>query len=261
MLNKLAVLICGALIALSFASAFPFQFPHRKPADLSRLVVVGDSLSAGVQNFSLLDTQQPNGYAAVVARQAGTPLVLPLVPSPGAPNVLELKSFGPPPVVGQVTGTLASPRDNPTEQPTDLAVPGVTVDQALTLRPTTDPQTPVDQWANLVLGFPTPFVFPGPPQSQIEQAAALRPTTIIIWLGNNDALVPALVGALNTLTPVDKFNASYDAVLDRLKRTGASLVIANIPDVTEVPFFTPLRLIAAQAGIPVASCREDFGRR
>ena len=34
--------------------------------DLSRLVVVGDSLSAGYQNGSLLDSQQVNGYASVV---------------------------------------------------------------------------------------------------------------------------------------------------------------------------------------------------
>jgi len=40
-------------------------------ANLSRLVVVGDSLSAGVQNFSLLDSQQPHGYASVIARHYG----------------------------------------------------------------------------------------------------------------------------------------------------------------------------------------------
>jgi hypothetical protein len=43
---------------------------HGSPANLSRLVVVGDSLSAGVQNFSLLDSQQKHGYASVIAGQA-----------------------------------------------------------------------------------------------------------------------------------------------------------------------------------------------
>src|SRR5216684_1201505 len=42
---------------------------QRKP-DLSRLVVVGDSLSAGFQSGSLLDVQQMHGYGAVVAAQA-----------------------------------------------------------------------------------------------------------------------------------------------------------------------------------------------
>ncbi len=61
----------------------------------TRFVAVGDSLTAGVENFSLLDSQQPHGYASVIAKQAGWPLVLPLVPPPGVPNVLQLVSLGP----------------------------------------------------------------------------------------------------------------------------------------------------------------------
>src|ERR1700744_2715624 len=99
-------------------------------ADLSRLVIVGDSLSAGVQNFSLLDSQQPNGYAALIAAQARVSLTLPLIPFPGAPNVLQLSSLGPPPVIQPAPGTLPPmPRDNPTTQPTNLSIPGITVEQ------------------------------------------------------------------------------------------------------------------------------------
>ena len=101
-----------------------------------RFVVVGDSLSAGVENFSLLDTQQPNGYASVIARQAGWPLTLPLVPFPGAPNVLQVVSLGPPISIEPASGELPiPPRDNPTEPVTNIAVPGLTVSSALTLRP------------------------------------------------------------------------------------------------------------------------------
>src|SRR5215831_4633511 len=159
----------GSILLLTTLSVFPAP---KDKADLSTLVVVGDSLSAGVQNFSLLDTQQPNGYAALIAAQAGVPLIQPLVPSPGAPNVLQLLSFGPPPVIQPVPGSLPSiPRDNPTEQPTNLSVPGITVEQALTLapNPNASPADPVAGWANIVLGFPTPFVIPGPTRTQIEQ--------------------------------------------------------------------------------------------
>ena len=47
--------VCSAIAALSnlFAAA-PLKPKPKVPADLSKLVVVGDSLSAGVQNFSLL---------------------------------------------------------------------------------------------------------------------------------------------------------------------------------------------------------------
>src|ERR1700676_2263544 len=86
-------------------------------------VVIGDSLSAGFQNGSLLDSQQPNGWASLVAKQAGFKLVLPLIAPPGAPAVLQLVSLGPPPVTKQASG-ISPGRDNPTAQPYDIAVPG-----------------------------------------------------------------------------------------------------------------------------------------
>lgn len=229
-------------------------------ADFSRLVVVGDSLSAGFQNFSLLDTQQPHGYASLVAQQAGTSLTLPLVPYPGVPNVMTLVSLGPPPVIGPVSGTVpAIPRDNPSQQPTNLAVPGVTISQVLTQKPNAAATSPIDQLANIVLGFPSPFVIPGPARTQLEQAAALNPTTVIAWAGNNDALLPALIGNLSGLTPVDTFHAAYKGMLDALTSTGATLITANIPDVTEVGYFEPVAQVAASAGLPLATVTSMLG--
>src|SRR5437764_13628509 len=79
----------------------------QKQVDLSRLVVVGDSLSAGFQNGSLLDSQQPHGYASLVAKQARVDLPLPLIAAPGIPNVLTLLSAGPPPVIVRAAGASA----------------------------------------------------------------------------------------------------------------------------------------------------------
>src|ERR1700730_6219691 len=73
-------------------------------ADLTRLVVVGDSLSAGFQNHSLLDVQQVNGYASLVAKQARTSLPLPLIMAPGIPSVLTIVSIGPPLVIAPAPG-------------------------------------------------------------------------------------------------------------------------------------------------------------
>src|SRR5690349_4974299 len=109
----------GVLTLLAAFSAIGFG---QKKADLSRLVVVGDSLSAGFQNGSLFDVQQPHGYASLVANQAGTTLPLPLIAAPGIPNVLTLISPGPPPVIVRAPGT-STGRDNPLEQPMNLAVP------------------------------------------------------------------------------------------------------------------------------------------
>src|SRR6266851_1141852 len=121
----------SALTLLAALSAGAFE---KNKADLSRLVVVGDSLSAGFQNGSLLDVQQVHGYASLVAHQAGVPLTLPLIAAPGIPNVLTLVSPGPPPVIVPATGT-STGRDDPTVQPTNLAVPGARVQDALLTRP------------------------------------------------------------------------------------------------------------------------------
>ncbi len=231
--------------------------PDRNVPRPDRFVVVGDSLSAGVQNFSLLDWQQPHGYANVIAKQAGWPLTLPLVPYPGAPNLLQVVSVGPPPDIQPVPGTLLFPRDNPFVQPTNVAVPGLTVSTALTLRPDLLSTNPEQQWATIVLGFPA--IFQGKAPTEIEAAVALRPTTMIEWLGNNDALVPALSGQLNTLTPVTQFAADYKTVLDRLSGTGARIITATVPDVTEIGYFTSAQTIALEAGLTLNTVTSMLG--
>ena len=254
--NQIAL---SLLFAVMPVMTYAAQNGHANAANLSRLVIVGDSLSAGVQNFSLLDSQQPHGYSSVIAQQAGIPLFLPLVPEPGAPNVLELVSPGPPPVIAQKEGHLPPiPRDNPFIQPFNLSVPGITVAQALTMRPSlTQTADPVQGWATIVLGFPSLFLNLKP--TQIELAKSLFPTTVIEWLGNNDALVPALLGQLPALTPIDSFSASYSQVLDELAKTHATLITANIPDVTEIPFFTSAQRIADHAGIPIEVVTSTLG--
>lgn len=230
-----------------------------RDVDFSRLVVVGDSLSAGFQNFSLLDSQQIHGYASLVAQQAGTTLALPLVPYPGVPNVLSLVSLGPPPVIGPVNGVLPTPRDNPLQQPTNLAVPGVTIAQVLNQRPNPAATSPIDQLGNIVLGYPSPFMIAGQARTQVEQAVALRPTAVIAWAGNNDALLPAITGDFSGLTPVSDFRASYKAILDALAPTEAALITANIPDVTEIGYFEPVAQVAADAGLPLPTVMSMLG--
>lgn len=94
-------------------------------------VFVGDSLTAGFQNGSLLDTQQQHGYANLIAEQANFPLVLPLIAARGAPDVLKLVSLGPPPVIQPSTG-ITTGRDDINVQATDLAVPGAYLHDVLT---------------------------------------------------------------------------------------------------------------------------------
>jgi hypothetical protein len=229
---------CTLLAALTAAPSLA------QKADLSRLVVVGDSLSAGFQSASLLDVQQVHGYGSVVAAQAGVPLPMPLIGFPGIPNVLTLVSPGPPPIIAFAPGTSIG-RDDPAVVPMDLAVPGHVVQDALTTRP----DFPIDSLTDLVLGLPGLFL--GVSRSQVEWAENLAPTTIIVWLGAQDALNVIHTGDPATMTPVPLFKASYAEVMTRLAATGARLVVANVPDVTVVPFLTSAEKVAAQAGLPL----------
>jgi hypothetical protein len=152
----------------------------------------------------------------------------------------------------------------PCQQPTNLAVPGVTLAQGLSLVPSATPASPVDAWADIVLGFPSPLAAgpcktPAVALTQIQQAVALKPTAIVEWLGNNDALVPALTGQLNTLTPFISFATNYKTLLDTLEKTKAHIVTATIPDVTEVPYFTPVASLAAQVNVPPRFAASKLG--
>ena len=227
-------------------------------ANFSTVVYIGDSLTAGFQNGSLLDSQQPNGWAAQLAKQANYKIVLPLIAPPGAPAVLQLVSLGPPPVIQQVSGT-TSGRDNPDAQPTDLAVPGHTLYDLLYTGPTLVPTTQEDIITDLVLGFPLGNVNP-----QAEEAVALNPSTLFIWIGNNDALVADDTGMPSSMTPIDDFTKNFTLLLQGAHaQTEATLVVANIPDVTSLPYLTSgLNVIteaANQSGLPFPTVQAALG--
>jgi lysophospholipase L1-like esterase len=237
------------LVILIAAAA---ALPARAEIDLTRLVAVGDSLTAGFQNGSLLETQQPNGYASVIARQAREELALPLIAAPGIPNVLVLDDLGPPLVILPAPG-ISSGRVDPLLQPYNLAVPGARVEDALTSRP--DPA--FDDLTDLVLGLPGLLV--GVPLSQVEWAEALFPTTVIVWLGPNDVLGAAVEADTAFITPIGDFEAAFSETIDRLAATGADLVVANIPDVTVIPFLTSAEEVAAIVGAPLEAIGPVLG--
>lgn len=210
------------------------------PAQFKNVVFVGDSLTAGFQNDSLLDTQQPNGYAALVAKQANFTITLPLIAPPGVPAVLQLVSVGPPPMVSQKSG-VSTGRDNGAAQPTDLAVPGHKLHDILNYTPPVLPTSGEDLITQLVLGFPT-----GNDKAQAAEAVALKPSTIFLWAGSDDALQADESGMPSSMTPLASFTSDYTQLIATLKGSGANLIVANIPDVTAIPYLTPAATIIAE---------------
>ncbi|WP_169746903.1 SGNH/GDSL hydrolase family protein [Edaphobacter aggregans] len=229
--------------------------------NFSKTVFLGDSLTAGYQSGSLLDTQQGHGWAPLVAAQAQFSISLPLIAYPGAPNVLKLTSLGPPPVITTVTGTTTG-RDDFATQPTDLAVPGAFVNDVINTVALVNPAPGQQQINQLVLGYPGMGY--GQVLSQLGFAVQAQPTTIFLWTGNNDALVADLTGTPATMTSTADFTSQYTALIQQLStQTPAHLVIGNVPDVTLVPYLQPAAAVLAQYSavthIPVATLSTMFG--
>jgi lysophospholipase L1-like esterase len=239
----------------------PIGKPSPGAADFSNTVFIGDSLTAGFQNGSLLDSQQPNGYANLIARQAGFPVVLPMIAPPGVPAVLQLVSAGPPPVTQQAPG-ISTGRDNPGMQPTDLAVPGHLLSDLIDRKPTVLPITGTDIITDLVLGFPG--IVEGKFYSQLQWAEQLNPTTVFVWIGSNDALPAIDTGMPASMTPPAQFATEFTQLMQALQsNTKASLIVANVPDVTQVPYLTPgsqvLAEFSASSGIPADQLSAKLG--
>lgn len=88
--------------------------------------------------------------------------------------------------------------------------------------------------------------------SAIEDAMAMDATFFSLWIGNNDILGYATSGGVGTdqagnmdpstyggndITDPNVFAAVYSQLLEGLMLNGAKGVVANIPDVTTIPFF------------------------
>jgi lysophospholipase L1-like esterase len=253
-----ATLLAGVLLACGGSSSSnPTPVPPVTPS-FANTVIIGDSLAAGFQNGSLLDTQQPHGWAALFAQQASAPITLPLIAPPGAPAVMELVSVGPPPVTTTAPGTTTG-RDNPSQQPTDLAVPGHHLHDLINAAPTAFPTSNEDIITTLVLGFPT-----GNTNTQLQEAIALKPSALLVWIGSNDALVADSTGMPSAMTSLASFTTDFTQLITTLhSQSSATLIVANLPDVTAIPYLTPeatvLSEASAQSGVPAAQLATDLG--
>lgn len=235
----------------------------KNAGNFTTTVFLGDSLTAGYQSGSLLDTQQVNAWPVLVAKQAGFKVVQPLIAYPGAPNVMQLVSVLNPagPGIITVTGSTTG-RDDFSVQVTNLAVPGATLNDIANTVPVVSPTTAQQQINQLVLGYPG--LGYGQAYSQATFAIKANPTTIFLWAGNNDALIADLTGTPTTMTPVANFTTQYQALITQLTtQTSAHLVIANIPDVTAVPYLQPaaglLARYSAGTGLPTTTLSALFG--
>jgi lysophospholipase L1-like esterase len=263
---RTVVLLAVAALAVLVLRPAPSHGGPGTPAtaNLGRMVVVGDSILAGFGSGGLVRKGrmgQRDSAPALIARQAGVSLPLPLMTKPGLPPpyvIVDRNHDGvlDPGEVKRRSGGLGF-RAQPGKEVRNLAVPG---ERVSSVTETVDPADVVgdaidgdvkgrDVLKLLILDLP----IQDEPVSQVSRARDLSPSFLMVWLGANDVLGMAERTNPNAVqrTPAE-FGAQYRAFLDALADTGAPMAIANIPDVTRIP-------VLRRAAGEVTSCRADDG--
>ncbi len=93
--------------------------------------------------------------------------------------------------------------------------------------------------------------------SDVACAVKLKPSLILVSIGNNDALGSLTFGTPPT-NPI-QFAGAYAAMLVALKSTGAKIVVSNIADVSVLPFLVPAPAFqAACQFLPPGVTQADF---
>jgi len=146
--------------------------------------------------------------------------------------------------------TFGTTRLNAAAQPKDLGVPGITLHEAVTMyqpnAPTCAPlpgpfavlQPLLSEAGSFypVLGSYAPSVTP---LTMLNAALAAKPTLTTVWLGANDVLHFAFSGGQFTAvdTTAAQVTSDMTQIISSLQRAGSAVVVANLPNVLETPFF------------------------
>lgn len=269
-LNKI---ILVALAATTFSCNDDFDHPVEDvqvsagEADFSKYIALGNSLTSGYRDNALYSSGQENSYPNILAglmkAAGGGEFKTPLMPNNtggftdaafgGAfPGKLELQivngSLSPVPTAAGAAldnVTAGGPYQNmgvPGAKSYHLLAPGYGNRVGLT----TVPATANPYFYRFASNATT---------SVVKDAVAQSPTFFSLWIGNNDVLGYATSGGVgvdhnetNNINPatygssdisnVAVVKGSIDGALTAMTANGAKGVIANIPSVTAIPYFT-----------------------
>jgi len=246
-MKKVTYLIIAIALSLVTCKAPVLPVPEftSGSADFSTFVTLGNSVTAGYADGQLYKSGQENGFANLLARQMQVPQFnIPWVSD-------DVGVLGPHFVLGMATDCLGQTSlgpvlQNATPDPSNL----------LNIYATQGPfhNMGVPGIRAIHMGIPgygalNPYfgrMASGPMASVIGDAMALNPTFFTIWLGNNDVLMYALSGGNDANLPnmgisdANLFQAAMTFILDTLTSNGAKGVVANIPDITGIPFFNTI---------------------
>ena len=272
-MKKLLYIFSLLAVSLSFVSCEPeFNNPlsedvyHSGDADFSTYVSVGNSLTAGYTNGTLYKSGQSMSFPKIVSEQmklaGGGEFTQPYLDDDVndvgglllGGNVIAAPKL----VVDASQGTVEPINATPTIEVSNIhpgpynnmGVPGAKIFHLLA--------PGYGNLSNLALGKANPYfvrMASAPNAMVIQDAAAKQPTFFTLWIGNNDVLSYATSGGVGTdqtgnqnvttygpndITDPGVFAAAYQQLVDVLTSAGAKGVVATLPDVSSIPFFTTI---------------------
>ncbi len=240
-------------------------------ASFTKYVAIGNSLTAGYADGGVYREGQLNSYPNLLAQQfkkvGGGDFIQPLYTEAAANGTGYLKMTGfdaqGSPVLVPVTtglGVVGLQGSTPLYQKftganQNLGVPGIRIENILSTEYGDKTKANFNANYERLLSDGSTTSYLDYVKTQLAGA-----TFYTCWLGNNDALGYATTGGVTPLTPQGTFTTNYTQLVTVLKSvTGAKGVIANVPNVTSVPFLNTVtfaavspQLALARAGVKAA---------
>lgn len=246
-IGLLSIILLSALFVISCDDYTELDAPIQNgtsgTANFNRFVTIGNSITAGYQSGTIYESGQMYAYGNLIAKQVGVDFQMPYVSDPGLGGRMEVQSLSPFTIKNNTSNGSLLNSSYPAPY-NNLGVPGALTYDVLFATNSTNCASA------LFANTPNPYfdvilrnnvLNKG---SQLQQALSLAPTFITLWIGNNDVLGYATSGATRPSAPtsVAQFNQLFGGIMQGLKQytdqTGAKVVVANIPSVSAIPFFT-----------------------
>jgi len=219
--------------------------PSNGKLDFSSFVSLGNSLTAGYQSGALFESAQEWSFPADIAKETGASnFVQPLMPNPGTGALMSITSLSGP-VINKGNAIITLPTNASLTRPfNNLGIPGAVL---YDLIDTSDFSSKSQQRQNPFFSLVLRNKLFG--SSPVAQALKLNPTFMSVWIGANDVLGYATSGGTvgtggpgTGPTDANVWAYLYTQTMSALLAgaPNAKFVVANIPDVTAIPFFTTI---------------------
>ncbi|MBI5729979.1 MAG: hypothetical protein HY963_02475 [Ignavibacteriales bacterium] len=206
--------------------------PNTGNVSLSSFVTIGNSLTAGYQSGALYQSAQLYSFGNQIAKSVGSKFEQPYASDPGLGTRIEVGSVSP--FALKYSTTQGQPINmGYSGSYNNLGVPGAFLYDLLNASASANSYT-----AQVGVINPLFDVVLRGKGSEFQQAKAQKPSLVSCWIGANDVLGYATSGGVNPLTDANIFGFLYGKLADSLASLKTKVVVANIPSVTAIPYFT-----------------------